>query len=503
MSNKKTPHDRVPTVFVSYSHDSPEHRRWVVEFVSRLVNNGINVMIDQWDVGPGHDLAKYMEQSVSDADRVLLICTEKYVAKANDGLGGVGYEAMIVTSELMRNLGSAKFIPIVRQTSPDTILPKALGTRYYINFGEGRDAEPAYEELLRELHAAPAVSKPPIGANPFAVSPSGAEIHIPSTLAISGESKAIKDESTPTAVFEHASKIILADDRLQWRQAVAAARRITLARLLEWRTSHSTVPPQDFKLLAGETMEGIACFSDAFALMLAAVGSGKEAFANQNGLLEEILEPQGWDRSGYVARTDLPRAASFVYQALHGAMAVHVGRIKVAIELVRKEHRVPNSNTHYPLWRHQDIMGWPESLGRNSSQAWAVLVDIVTYMPWIGEIFGSGEDWQIALAAYYIALNLNEFAELVARDPSAFANDAKQTYLDIPLSLAVLPDQITRRAITLVTEDMSAFEWIFTSQGVTMADARKHWSAWVNICNAWLSQVYRFAFAGIPHARIL
>lgn len=67
----------VPTVLVSYSHDSLEHRRWVLEFA-------------------------------------MMVCTEKYVPKTDDRTGGVGYEAMIVTGELMRDLGTAKFIPVDR-----------------------------------------------------------------------------------------------------------------------------------------------------------------------------------------------------------------------------------------------------------------------------------------------------------------------------------------------------------------------------------------------------
>ena len=50
------------------------------------------------------------------ADRVLMICTEQYVRKANAGAGGVGYEKMIVTSELMTSIDSRKVIPIIRQS---------------------------------------------------------------------------------------------------------------------------------------------------------------------------------------------------------------------------------------------------------------------------------------------------------------------------------------------------------------------------------------------------
>ena len=45
-----------PKVFISYSHDSPEHRRWVSEFSAKLRHNGVDAILDQWDLGLGDDL---------------------------------------------------------------------------------------------------------------------------------------------------------------------------------------------------------------------------------------------------------------------------------------------------------------------------------------------------------------------------------------------------------------------------------------------------------------
>jgi len=36
-----------PTVFISYSWDSPGHRDWVRSLADRLMDNGIKVMLDQ------------------------------------------------------------------------------------------------------------------------------------------------------------------------------------------------------------------------------------------------------------------------------------------------------------------------------------------------------------------------------------------------------------------------------------------------------------------------
>ena len=88
-----------PKVFISYSHDSPEHRRWVSELGTKLRRNGVDAILDQWDLRPGDDFTQFMEHGIRDFDRVLVICTDSYVKKANDREGGVGYEVQIVTAQ--------------------------------------------------------------------------------------------------------------------------------------------------------------------------------------------------------------------------------------------------------------------------------------------------------------------------------------------------------------------------------------------------------------------
>jgi hypothetical protein len=88
-----------PSVFVSYSHDDLDHKRWVLALATRLRKSGIDVTLDQWDLDAGDDLGSFMTNNLANADRVLMICTPNYVEKANEGKGGVGVERMILTAE--------------------------------------------------------------------------------------------------------------------------------------------------------------------------------------------------------------------------------------------------------------------------------------------------------------------------------------------------------------------------------------------------------------------
>jgi hypothetical protein len=157
----------IPKAFMSYSHDSQEHKKWVLDLATRLRNNGVDASLDQWDLGPGDDIPHFMERQLASADRVLLICTERYVQKANAGDGGVGYEKMIVTSELMRRIDSNKAIPILRQTGGQ-LIPSFLATKFYLDFSRDDQYEAAFDDLVRTLHNAPLFIKPPVANQPFA-----------------------------------------------------------------------------------------------------------------------------------------------------------------------------------------------------------------------------------------------------------------------------------------------------------------------------------------------
>lgn len=155
-----------PRVFISYSHDSAEHKGWVLDFATTLRNRGIDAVLDQWDLKPGDDLPHFMETELAKCDYVVIVCTEDYVAKANAGTGGVGYEKMIATASLLSRIDGNKIIPIVRQQSVP-ILPTFLNSKIYINFSNDSDVEYSLDELVRTLLNAPLYEKPEIGANPF------------------------------------------------------------------------------------------------------------------------------------------------------------------------------------------------------------------------------------------------------------------------------------------------------------------------------------------------
>jgi hypothetical protein len=156
----------IPKAFISYSHDTQQHKKWTLELATRLRNNGIDAILDQWELQPGADLPHFMETHLSSADKIIMICTDKYVEKANKGEGGVGYEKMIITSNLMAKINANKIIPIIVQQGTLEV-PTFLKSKLYINFSKADDYEFSYDELVRTIHDSPLFEKPAIGNNPF------------------------------------------------------------------------------------------------------------------------------------------------------------------------------------------------------------------------------------------------------------------------------------------------------------------------------------------------
>ena len=155
-----------PKVFISYSHDSTAHKKWVLEFATTLRNRGLDAILDQWDLKPGDDLPEFMEQNLVSADFAVMVCTKRYVTKANAGEGGVGYEKMIMTSSSLSKISDNKVIPIVRENGEPKV-PTFLKTKLYIDFSNDEDIEFSLDELLRVVLNAPLYKKPEIGKDPF------------------------------------------------------------------------------------------------------------------------------------------------------------------------------------------------------------------------------------------------------------------------------------------------------------------------------------------------
>lgn len=156
-----------PSVFISYSHDSDAHKDWVLQLATRLRNNGVNAVLDRWNLKLGSDVASFMERGLSKSNRVICVCSDKYVEKANGGKGGAGYEKQIMTAEYVKDQNTNWVVPLIKNNPTEKKTPTFLNGRMYISFEDANLYESKYEELLRDILDEPVLPVPAIGKNPF------------------------------------------------------------------------------------------------------------------------------------------------------------------------------------------------------------------------------------------------------------------------------------------------------------------------------------------------
>lgn len=158
---------RNPKVFISYAWTNPEYKERVNLFAQRLNYYGIEIILDQWELGGGNDLYKFMERSVTDTsvDKVLILCNKEYTDRADKREGGAGAETMIITPELY-NSGSmqSRFVPVVFDESFSR--PAYLKSRIYFDCSTDEEIENNIEDLVRCIYDKPLPKPKKLGPIP-------------------------------------------------------------------------------------------------------------------------------------------------------------------------------------------------------------------------------------------------------------------------------------------------------------------------------------------------
>ena len=156
-------------IFISYSWKPYTHKLKVIELAERLTNDGIHVILDDWDLKEGQDKYHFMEQMVNDdsVNKVLLICNKEYAQKANGKKGGVGIESLIISDEIYTQVDQTKFIPVVMEyENSKPCLPTFINSRIFIDLSSEEVFEENYEKLIRNIFNKPISKRPPIGKMP-------------------------------------------------------------------------------------------------------------------------------------------------------------------------------------------------------------------------------------------------------------------------------------------------------------------------------------------------
>ncbi|MGK3128419.1 TIR domain-containing protein [Pantoea sp. C8B4] len=159
-----------PKVFISYSWSSKTHQQHIKDIADRLAADGVESVVDIFDLNEGDDKYHYMERMVQDSSvtHVLVICDQKYSEKADARKDGVGVESMIISQEIYSKVSQSKFIPLIFEYKDggEPYTPTFLKSRIYIDFSTPEKENDNWERLIRVLFGQPEFTRPKLGKPP-------------------------------------------------------------------------------------------------------------------------------------------------------------------------------------------------------------------------------------------------------------------------------------------------------------------------------------------------
>jgi SEFIR domain-containing protein len=168
----------VPKVFVSYAHESDEHKAQVLEFATFLRRAGIEAVLDLWSADARQDWYAWAIREMTDADFVLVVASGRYRA-VGDGSGpssesrGVQSEAALLRELVYADRASwlRKVLPVLLPGGTTDQIPLFLqphtASRFHVTSFDATGAE----ELLRVILRRPGHVPPEMGTEPPVLPP--------------------------------------------------------------------------------------------------------------------------------------------------------------------------------------------------------------------------------------------------------------------------------------------------------------------------------------------
>jgi hypothetical protein len=149
-------------VFISYSHDSDEHREQVLRLSERLRMDGIETLLDQYVNGAAPEgWPRWMMNQLDAADYVLVVCTETYYRRfrGNEVPGkgkGVDWEGALITSEIYAARSrSLKFVPVLLSSVDEDYIPDPLRSGAHFALTSEDAYQRLYDFLLQQAGVEP------------------------------------------------------------------------------------------------------------------------------------------------------------------------------------------------------------------------------------------------------------------------------------------------------------------------------------------------------------
>jgi hypothetical protein len=159
--------------FVSYAHESAEHKNQVLQFATLLRQNGVEAVLDVWAADARIDWYAWALKEMTEADYIVVVASPKYLQVA-DGAPSREHRGVQSEAALLRDLvwddratWLPKILPVLLPDHQIQEIPRFLqpstASRYEVRGFTPRGIEDLLRVILSQpSHIPPPVAEPPV-----------------------------------------------------------------------------------------------------------------------------------------------------------------------------------------------------------------------------------------------------------------------------------------------------------------------------------------------------
>lgn len=146
-------------VFISYSHDSPEHLEQVFELCEKLRKLGFDCRVDQHEVFPAVGWRQWAASQFANAVCVLVVCTRNYLELYRQGCHEHLWQGPVLDPEVF-NRSETRFVPVLFDHADAPFVPEPLQSFSHFHVADERGLELLAVYLGEKLGHSPGPVEP-------------------------------------------------------------------------------------------------------------------------------------------------------------------------------------------------------------------------------------------------------------------------------------------------------------------------------------------------------
>lgn len=159
-----------PKVFVSYAHESEEHKAQVLAFASFLREMGVAAVLDLWATDARRDWSSWAIREMTDADFVLVVASDRYRSSGDGNGPNTEHRGVQAEAALLRDLVHGdratwlpKILPVVLPGLTTSGIPLFLQPHTASHYRVDSFTPAGADELLRVILSQPGYIAPAVG----------------------------------------------------------------------------------------------------------------------------------------------------------------------------------------------------------------------------------------------------------------------------------------------------------------------------------------------------